>query len=307
MHRNPVTRGLVPKPENWLWSSFHHYATGEQGRVEVKSPWTARQRTRPLIATQPQEWGTRPYLLHNQRTMARMNVRTLSCVLAVSLLIGPVEHRIAQAQSAGGDVSSLSSTEASGGLKEALSRGITTAVAETGKPGGYENNPLIRIAMPDKLRGVEKGLRAMGMGSQVDSFEHSMNAAAEKAAPAAKSIFMDALRSMSFEDARQIVMGGNTAGTEYFKRTTSDKVSAAFRPIIEESMANTGVTEKYKAMIGSAPRLPFGKSPSFDLNAYVLGKSVDGLFTVMGQEETRIRHDPAAQTTSLLKSVFGRH
>ncbi len=237
-----------------------------------------------------------------------MNIPAASCAIALFLLGGPVEYRTAEAQgTSSGDVASVSSSQAAGGLKEALSRGISTAVSETGRPGGYENNPLIRIGMPDKLRTVEKGLRAMGMGSQVDGFEHSMNAAAEKAAPAAKSIFMDALRSMSFEDARQIVMGGNTAGTEYFKRTTSDRVSGAFRPIIEESMANTGVTEKYQAMIGSAPRLPFGKSPSFDLNAYVLQKSVDGLFTMMGQEESRIRQNPAAQTTSLLKAVFGRH
>lgn len=241
--------------------------------------------------------------------MAHMKLRTASCAVTLSLLCsGQVEPSRLHAQLTGNVVSgSVSSSQAAGGLKEALSRGITTAVAETGKPGGYSDNPLIRIGMPEKLQGIEKGMRAMGMGSQVDSFEHSMNAAAEKAAPAAKSIFMDALEAMTFNDARGIVTGGNTAGTEYFKRTTSDKVSAAFRPIIEQSMASTGVTEKYQAMMGSAPRLPFGHTPSFDLNAYVLSKAVDGLFTMMGQEETKIRQNPAAQTTSLLKTVFGHH
>ncbi len=205
-----------------------------------------------------------------------------------------------------GDASSLTNAQASGGLKEALSQGVTTAVAETGKPGGFENNPLIRIVMPEKLRTVEKGLRAMGMGAKVDEFEHSMNAAAEQAAPAAKAIFMEALKAMSFDDARQIVMGGNTAGTEYFKRTTSTQVSDAFRPIIEREMAKTGVTEKFGELMGSAPQMPFAKTPSVDINSYVLEKSVDGLFTMMGQEEAKIRTNPAAQVTPLLKTVFGK-
>ena len=215
--------------------------------------------------------------------------------------------RAGEAQMLGlGGASSLTTEQASGGLKEALSRGVTAAVAATGKPGGFENNSLIRIAMPEKLRTVETGLRAMGMGPQVDGFVHSMNSAAEQAAPAAKSIFMDALKAMTFDDARQIVMGGNTAGTEYFKRTTSGKVSDAFRPIIEKAMANTGVSQKFGALMGSAPKLPFMKTPTLDINSYVLQKSVDGMFTMMGQEEQKIRTNPAAQVTPLLKTVFGR-
>ena len=207
---------------------------------------------------------------------------------------------------AGVDVSSLTNDQAAGGLKEALSRGITTAVTETGRPGGFENNPLIKITMPEKLRTVEKGLRAIGMGGQVDGFEHSMNAAAEEAAPRAKAIFMDALKAMTIEDAKGIVLGGNTAGTEFFKRKTSAQVSDAFRPVIEKAMAHTGVTEKFGALMGSAPKLPFAKTPDVDINAYELQKSVDGMFTMMGQEEQKIRTNPASQVTPLLKTVFGR-
>lgn len=207
---------------------------------------------------------------------------------------------------AGADVSSLTNQQAAGGLREALTQGISTAVAETGRAGWFENNPLIKIVMPDKLRSVEKGLRAVGMGSQVDGFEHSMNAAAEQAAPHAKAIFMDALKAMTFEDAKQILTGGNTAGTEYFKRKTSAQVSDAFRPVIEKAMANTGVSEKFGALMGSAPKLPFGKTPTVDINAYVLEKSVDGMFTMMGEEEKKIRTNPAAQVTPLLKTVFGK-
>ena len=201
---------------------------------------------------------------------------------------------------------SLSSAQASSGLKEALSRGVTTAISETGKPGGYENNPLIKIGMPDRLKSVEKGLRMIGMGSQVDKFEHSMNAAAEQAAPAAKNILMQALKSMTFDDAMKILTGGNTAGTEYFKRTTSAQVSDAFRPIVVKAMASNGVTDEFDGLMKSASQMPFVKAQSLDINNYVLEKSVDGLFTMMGEQEKQIRSNPAARVTPLLKAVFGK-
>ncbi len=235
-----------------------------------------------------------------------MKITVLCSTVVLSLFVRGGTGALAAGAASQDPGSNVTSAQASGGLKEALSQGITTAVSETGKPGGFEDNPAIRIMMPDKLRTVEKGLRGMGMGSQVDGFEHSMNAAAEQAAPAANPIFLEALRSMSFTDARQIVSGDHTAGTEYFKRTTSTQLSDAFRPIIEKAMANTGVTEKFTALMGSAPKMPFGRSPTVDINAYVLEKSVDGLFFMMGQEETRIRTNPAAQVTPLLRTVFGK-
>lgn len=202
-------------------------------------------------------------------------------------------------------VTSLTSAQAGDGLKEALSRGISTAVSSTGKPGGYFDDAAIRIVMPPNLQKVEKAMRAAGMGPKVDEFVKSMNSAAEEAAPAAKTIFMDALKSMSIEDARGIVTGDKTAGTEYFKRTTATKVSDAFKPTIDRSMDKVGVTDKFKELMGNAPSIPFMKTPSVDINAYVLQKAVDGLFVVMAQEEIRIRTNPAAQVTPLLKMVFG--
>ena len=225
----------------------------------------------------------------------------LAATLITGLLFPP-----AVANSQPQDAAALTSAQAGGGLREALSRGITTSVAETGKAGGFENNPLIKITMPEKLQSVEKGLRAMGMGSKVDSFEHSMNSAAEQAVPAAQPILMDSLKAMTFDDAKGIVAGGNTAGTDYFKRTSSDGISTAFRPVIDKAMENTGVTTQFEQLMASAPKMPFGKTPTFDIKGYVLQKSVEGLFTMMGQEETKIRTNPAAQVTPLLKSVFGR-
>ena len=162
--------------------------------------------------------------------VSAMQIRLVCNVALLALMMSPAAGNGASPKPMMGDASTLTTEQASGGLKEALSRGVTTAVAETGKPGGFENNPLIKITMPEKLRTVEKGLRAIEMGAKVDEFEHSMNAAAEEAAPAAKSIFMDALKATSFADAKQIVMGGNTAGTDYFKRTTSTQVSEALSP-----------------------------------------------------------------------------
>ena len=123
--------------------------------------------------------------------------------------------------------STLTSDQASGGLKEALSQEISTSVASTGHPGGYFDNEAIKILMPPKLQPVEKGLRALGMGPRIDEFVRSMNSAAEQAAPQAKAILLEALKQMSFSDAKGIVTGGKTAGTEYFKRTTTEQIQVA--------------------------------------------------------------------------------
>ena len=208
-------------------------------------------------------------------------------------------------KAAAGGGSGFTPDQAAGGLKEALARGVSTAVASTGRPGGYFDDAAIKILMPPKLQPVEKGLRALGMGPRVDDFVKSMNSAAEQAAPEAKAILLAALKSMTITDAKGIVLGDKTAGTEYFKRTTTGEIQAAFRPIVESAMAKTGVTEQFNTLMGKAPAMPFTKTPTLDINQYVLDKATDGLFVVMGQEEVKIRTDPAAQVTPLLKTVFG--
>lgn len=201
-----------------------------------------------------------------------------------------------------------SNTKVASGLKEALSVGTTKAVQLTGVENGFWGNPAIKILMPEKLKTVSKGLRMMGQGKQVDEFELSMNRAAEAAAPAAAPIFKKAIMSMSFSDARAILTGGNTAATEYFKRTTSPELTTAFKPIVEEAMSKTGVIQRYEGLTKQMQSMPFGSSkiPPFDLTAYVVEKSLDGLFLVLGQEEEKIRTNPAAQVTPLLKQVFGK-
>lgn len=193
------------------------------------------------------------------------------------------------------------------GLKEALQIGTDHAVDLTGTTDGFFRNEAIKILLPEKLRSVEKGLRMAGMGTKIDEFELSMNRAAEKAAPAARGIFKDALMQMTFEDARKILTGGDTSATEYFKGKTSEKLAATFRPTVESTMADTGVVTQYRQLAGGLPSLPFGRSQSFDITDYVVGRALDGLFYMVGQEETKIRTNPAARVTPLLKDVFGKN
>ena len=200
----------------------------------------------------------------------------------------------------------LSDTKIASGLKEALRVGAQNAVKLTGRPNGYFGNEAIKILLPKQLRPLDKPLRALGYGPKIDGFVLSMNRAAEAAAPSAKKIFEDAILSMSFDDARKILTGGDTAATDYFKAKTTPQLTVAFRPIVEKTMAQNGVTQQYKQIAAQAQSIPFMKSQSLDITNYVVSSALDGLFYELGQEERKIRKDPAAQTTSLLKQVFGR-
>jgi hypothetical protein len=153
---------------------------------------------------------------------------------------------------------------------------------------------------------VEKGLRAVGYGPKVDDFILSMNRSAEAAAPAARKIFVDAILAMSFDDARKILSGSDTAATDYFKAKTTDDLSTAFRPIVEKTMDENGVTRQYKDLTDQYQSIPFAKSHTFDINKYVVTKALDGLFYELADQERQIRKDPAARTTNLLKEVFGK-
>ena len=199
----------------------------------------------------------------------------------------------------------LSDDKIIAGLKQALQVSTGKAVALTGRPDGFLKNEAIKILLPPKLEQVGRGMRMLGMGAKVDELEVGMNRAAEQATPMAKQIFLSALRKMTFEDARQVLTGGDTAATEYFKRSSSADLTTAFSPIVHSAMVRVGVVQQYNQVISSAPggTLLAGQ---FDLDKYVVGKTLDGLFLTLGEEEKKIRKDPAAQTTALLKEVFGR-
>ncbi len=193
------------------------------------------------------------------------------------------------------------------GLKEALSTGTARAVTSVSQRDGYFNNEMIKILLPEKVRTAADLLGKFGFQQEVDDFVLSMNRAAEKAAPKAKEHFVAALKSMTFDDARKILQGGKTSATEYFKQKTEAKIYDSFRPVISANMKDVGVTKRYAQMRETFEAIPFaGAMGAFDLENYVTTKAVDGLFIMLGEEEKKIRTDPAARGTELLKKVFGK-
>lgn len=206
----------------------------------------------------------------------------------------------------GGLGSGLSDVKIGQGLKEALQVATEKTVGLTGKTDGFFLNEAIKILMPENMRTMEKGLRLVGYGSQLDEFVLSMNRAAERASPQAKGIFFDAIGAMTFDDGRRILNGGDQAATSYFKEKTTDKLSATFLPIVDKAMNEVGVTRQYKGLVDRFQQIPFAKTESFDLDRYVTGKGLDGLFHVLGEQEKQIRTNPTARVTDLLKEVFGK-
>ena len=205
-----------------------------------------------------------------------------------------------------GSQSGLSESKVASGLKQTLQIGAESAVKLTGRTDGYFGNREIKIQLPKNLQPLEKGLGAIGYQSKIDAFVLSMNRAAEAAAPSAKKIFGDAILAMTFDDAKKILSGGDTAATDYFKRKTTDQLTVAFLPVIEQTMRENKVTQQYEALTGELKSVPFMKSEDLDINKYVVTKALDGLFYMLGEEERKIRNNPAAQTTELLKEVFGK-
>ena len=201
--------------------------------------------------------------------------------------------------------SSLSEDTIISGLKEALSTGTTKAVGLVSVENGYLRNEAIKILLPEKIQAMSEILRAAGYSKEVDAFILSMNRAAEKAAPKAKPILISAVKEMNFQDAKNILNGPNDAATQYFKDKTSTKLSEAFKPAISDSMNKTGVTKSYKALKNRyLSVLPLSTTESIDLDNYVTRKALDGLFLMLGEEEAKIRTNPKARTTELLKKVF---
>jgi len=229
------------------------------------------------------------------------------CLLmsAVTLAQSPLDDLRKRAEEALGNKRGPSDDRIAAGLKEALTVSTRRAVASTGRVDGFLKNAAIKILLPEKLRNVGKGMRLIGMGQQVDSLEVGMNRAAEQAAPAARQIFVDAVTKMTIADARHILSGSDTAATDYFKNTSTEQLTAAFSPIVHRAMENVGVIKQYNQMMQNPMAARLAENQDFSLDKYVVGKTMDGLFYVMGEEERKIRKDPAAQTTALLREIFG--
>jgi hypothetical protein len=199
----------------------------------------------------------------------------------------------------------LSESKIIAGLKEALEIGTGNAVSYVSQLDGYYKNPDIRIPLPDNVQKAENLLRTVGFGSKVDAFEESMNRAAERAAPEARSLFVDAIKKMSISDARNILQGRDNEATLYFEDKTRGRLYELFKPIVHTAMSEVGVTQSYQELDTKVRSLPLGEKASFDLDDYVTNKGLDGLFFMVAQEERKIRQDPTARVTNLLEEVFG--
>jgi Protein of unknown function (DUF4197) len=201
---------------------------------------------------------------------------------------------------------SLTQQEAAQGLREALSQGVSKGTDQASKQDGFYLNRLIRIPFPADAQRVANTLRSIGLGSQVDRFELTLNRGAEDAAKSAKPIFLAAIKSLTFKDVWGILTGEKDAATNYLKRTTTEQLTTAFRPIIQQSLDKVGATRYYTDLTTRYNRIPLVTPVQTDLNQYATGKAIDGLFTLVAQEEANIRENPVARTTEILRRVFGR-
>ena len=203
------------------------------------------------------------------------------------------------------DVTSLTNADASAGLKKALDQGINSAVGKLGVTDGFLKNPTVKIDLPPKLAKAQSMMRMLGVGAELDDLVTAMNRAAEAAVPESKSLLKQALRGMTLEDAKRILIGKEDAATQYFKQATYAPLKVKFAPIITRATRKVKLGETYDALAGKAVALGVLKPEDATLESYVTDKTLDGLFTMMAEEERAIRKDPFGQASSLLKKVFG--
>lgn len=199
----------------------------------------------------------------------------------------------------------LNETDAASGIRTALERGAVAAVALLGKPDGFLGNPLVRIELPGYLKDGAKLLKATGQGKRVDELLTAMNRAAEAAVPEAKSLLVAAVKSMSVEDGLKILRGGDDAATQFFAGKTREPLGQKFLPIVSRATQKVKLADKYNAVAGKAAGMGLIRSEDANIQQYVTGKALDGLFLMIGEEEKKIRKDPVGTGSTILKKVFG--
>ena len=226
-----------------------------------------------------------------------MSRRVLSLMLAATL-IGTLQA---------GTLDALTSKDAAAGLKAALSQSVDKAVAQLGKPDGFLRNDKVAIPLPGALQKVDAALRLLGRGADADALKVSLNHAAESAVSEAAPVLKKSLRSMTVEDAKGILTGGDDSATSYFRRTSSDELKTTFKPIVQRATAKVRLAALYDQYAGKAAQLGLMNSTEANMNDYVSAKALEGLFLVMSEEERAIRKDPLGQASAIIKKVFGAH
>lgn len=200
---------------------------------------------------------------------------------------------------------SISNTDANSGLKQALTDGSAAAVAALGRENGFFGNPKVKIPLPPTLKKIEGALRLAGMKKQADELVLAMNRAAEAAVPEAKVLLVDSVKKMSVQDAKGILTGGDTAATEYFKRTTQAQLTQRFLPIVKKATDRVGLAEQYNSLAGQGAQLGLIKKDQATIEGYVTQKALDGLYFMIAEQEKAFRQNPLGATSDIVKKVFG--
>lgn len=200
---------------------------------------------------------------------------------------------------------SLSESDAAVGIRTALERGAISAVGLLGRNDGFLGNPQVRIPLPGFLNDAARLLKATGQGRRVDELVVAMNRAAEAAVPQARTLLVNAAKSITLEDALRIVKGGETSVTDYFSGKTREPLGAKFLPIVSRATEKVALADKYNALAGRAAGLGLLKAGDANLQQYVTGKALDGLYFMIGEEEKKIRRDPVGTGSAILRKVFG--
>lgn len=203
------------------------------------------------------------------------------------------------------ELTNISNTEASNGLKEALIQGAGKAVGKLGAVDGFLGNPQVKIPLPDSLKKAEKTMRMFGMGKQADELVLKMNRAAEAAVPEAKALLVDSVKQMSVADAKAILTGGNDSATQYFKKTTSLPMAEKFLPIVKKATEDVELAQQYNKFAQNGMKYGLVKKEQANIEEYVTQKTLDGVYLMMAAEEKAIRENPMGQASNLLKKVFG--
>lgn len=230
----------------------------------------------------------------------------LAIILLTSCTAAQINQALSDADGILNQESPLSTDEVGKGLKEALIKGISNGSDQASTLDGYFKNPKLKIPFPPDVVKVENKLRQIGMNKLVDDFILSLNRGAEMAAKESKPIFVNAIKSMSIQDAWGILKGENNAATQYLRRTTGDQLYDKFNPVIVSSLEKVNATKYYSDMINTYNKIPLVEKANPDLDDYATNKAIDGLFILVETEEQKIRENPLERTTDLLKKVFAQ-
>ncbi|WP_374443144.1 DUF4197 domain-containing protein [Pseudomonas panipatensis] len=225
-------------------------------------------------------------------------MRSLPLLLAGALLSASVSAQ---------NLSSLSQDEASDGLKDALEQSVQLAVKQLGKPGGFANDPLVRIELPGRLEQAARLMKQVGLGAQADELEKRMNLAAEAAVPQARTLLAEAVRNMTLADAKGILSGGEDSATQYLKRSSGEQLRQRFLPIVAQATEQFDLTQQYNALASQAATFGMLDNKHGSIEEYVTEQTLNGLFKVIGQQEKGIRGNPAAAATGLAQRVLSAH